>query len=705
MKKLFFLFLFSTFIITLNAKSIDSQKAKIVAKNFYLKQLLQFNQLDHLAELSISETYIYGSENETPLYIFNMKNFGYVIVAGDDALEPVIGYSYNCLFDPVDLNPEFKYILNSYTDQLKFLNKNAIKASKIINDNWNSLLSLKMDEIAPCKTNPVGPLLSCTWNQDDPYNYYCPEDPAGPGGRVYVGCVATAMAQIMYYWRYPIQGSGSKTYYCYPYGSLSANFGDAEYHWDGMVDQSSNAVNLAIAEISYHCAVAVEMDFGPNGSASYSMDALYAAKNNFNYDNSCQYLLREGYSLSAWENMLIEEIDDHCPVYYRGRTTEVGHAFVIDGYEQDEGEVFFHFNFGWDGSGNGFFLLSDAGGWTIDQGMIRNFYPDPEFYPYECGDNLLTSLNGTIEDGSGPQANYENSQSCTWLISPQTESDSISNIKISFIRFDLHESDHLILYDGQSAESNIIGEYTGSEIPAEITSQGNSVLIAFNSDESINSNGWMLEYEAIKPIFCSGTSILNETNDGYISDGSYNFNYSNGATCIWKIEPPNAQSVSLEFISFETEQETDVLKVYDLESSELLGEFSGFELPGVITSQSGRMFVTFSTNGSITYNGWEAYYYSNLTDNAEIITSDAALDVHPNPLTNTLKYSYKSKDCKQFTLCIYNSMGKEVYNNKIEKPSLIHKDELDLSFLKNGIYYLIINSGNQITQNKKIVKF
>ncbi len=161
------------------------------------------------------------------------------------------------------------------------------------------------------------------------------------------------MSMIMHYWRYPLQGSGSNSYYFYPYGTISANFGEANYEWNSMTDVIDNDYIWEIAEIGFHAGVGVEMMYGWDGSGAYSNDVPYALINYFNFQSSVQYLSKNSYPATTWENMMQAELDNLRPMYYAGQSTEGGHAFVCDGYQ---GMNYYHFNFGW----STIFLFTDV---------------------------------------------------------------------------------------------------------------------------------------------------------------------------------------------------------------------------------------------------------------------------------------------------------------------------------------------------------
>jgi len=237
---------------------------------------------------------------------------------------------------------------------------------------WNEILS---GDFSRFGTREISPLLTTNWNQDWPYNQLCPVDNAGPGGHVYAGCVATAMSMVMKYWNWPVTGQGSHGYTAYPYGYQSVSFANTTYLWD----QMPNAISLTndpIARLMYHCGVAVNMDYAPDGSGAQSADAAAALRQYFRYYTGLNYVEKQNYTQTTWDNLLREQLDNVHPLYYSGGGTSGGHAWACDGYQ---GTNYFHFNWGWGGWDNGYFysnaLNTDNGSFNQYQGIIINVHP------------------------------------------------------------------------------------------------------------------------------------------------------------------------------------------------------------------------------------------------------------------------------------------------------------------------------------------
>ncbi len=380
---LIFSFLFSNFNFA-SAKPVDSQTASLVAAHFW--------DTHRPAEAKSAATLVELPFVELPhLHIITVNGTGFVIVAADDCVQPVLAYSFDDPF-PVSLNAELRYWLNGYEEQLSWAVKNNHQATASVADRWNTLLNATIPP-TPLTIADIPALLTTQWDQGSPYNNLCPYDNSGHF-RTVVGCVATAMAMIMKYWNYPTYGQGSNTYHHYLYGDISADFGATTYQWNSMpnfVDQYAFPYEInAVATLSFHCGVAVEMGYGASSGAfvlAYSSSipcAHNAFVNYFKYSPDLVSLSRNGIPDSTWTALIDTEMAHLRPILYCGYDSTGGHAFVLDGADL-EGR--YHFNWGWGGTGNGFYTVDDlsprtggAGGnstytFNLDQGAIFGIQP------------------------------------------------------------------------------------------------------------------------------------------------------------------------------------------------------------------------------------------------------------------------------------------------------------------------------------------
>ncbi len=356
------------------AENIPEPQAALIAKNFYVQKYS--HELNFSGnEISIDLATTKDSGETTLLYIYNINQQGFIIISGWDGTIPVLAFSPFTKYEPEQSQPPaFTELIEGYENEVKYAIENDLEATPEIRREWTDLLSA---ENRGDSGRSVNPLLSTNWNQSCYYNELCPEDagsPSGYCGRVPAGCVALAMAQVMKYWDYPHTGIGSHSYYASPYGTQSADFGNTTYEWDNMPNGVYSS-NLAVATLIYHCAVSVNMQFGPNGSGASTSMSRNSLVNYFNYSPEAQYLNKSNYSNSVWEGMLRENLDFGRPIIYRGQGTG-GHAWVCDGYSADN---YFHMNWGWGGYANGYFYLSNLNpaGYTFtdNQAAIMGIVP------------------------------------------------------------------------------------------------------------------------------------------------------------------------------------------------------------------------------------------------------------------------------------------------------------------------------------------
>jgi len=684
------------------AKKIEPDQARQVGKNFYFERI-NINQSVPFDALVITGEFTV-SENETPVYyIFNI-NAGFIIVTADDRVYPVIGYSFEEPWEEENTPPHVQFWMDGYQgDILQAIEQNYPAGQRIM-EAWERYSSEDPITLSDAPTVDILPLITDVWDQDFPNNAMCPEDPAGSGVHVPVGCVATAMSQIMHYWRYPETGEG---YHCInpiqpQYGMQCADFGNTTYDWSGMLDIPVLECD-PLAILSWHCGISVDMEYDPTGSGAYGHKIAPALRNYFKYASGTSYAQRMSYSATAWSNMIKDDLDQGQPIEYLGTGADGGHAWVCDGYQEPD---YFHMNWGWGGSYNGYFYLTalNPGGSTFNgnQAIAFNIEPDPALYPEFCAGqtDLVTYDFGSLEDGSGPVADYENNANCSWLIAPD---NGVENIDLSFIRFDLASGDEVKVYDGNSAAATLIGTYTGSSLPPVITGTGPEMFVTFTTDGGGTAQGFLAEYKCNLIDFCESSTILTAASAN-LSDGSGSLDYRNSTLCKWYIQPTNAVSVTLDFTSFNTEEIKDKIRIYDLVAGDLLGTFSGnlTTPPTGITSTSGQMIVIWSSNSTIRGVGWDANYTIVVgTEESEAVEN---LYVYPNPATNFLNVKFEATGIQQVKMELISLTGRTIYSEAIGTFGSKIEKQLDLSGLAKGVYILRLTSEKGVSNTKVIVQ-
>ncbi|MBC8486067.1 MAG: C10 family peptidase [Bacteroidetes bacterium] len=706
MKRLLLSLLLISFAGILFANKVELQDAKTVALNAYYQKLNTYHETVNFSDLEINNYYVVNENGETVYYVFNITNNGFIIISAEDAMIPILGYSFETIYSPDNSPENFKSWMKGKAANIIYLRENNVEATIEIANKWNELLDFNCIEFIPKDGGKsIEPLLTCTWDQGHPYNYLCPVNTSGE--KAIVGCVATAMAQIMYYWRYPEQGNGSTSYNWGSYGTITANFGETTYDWDGMVDNPT-LVNLPVALISFHAGVAVHMHYGTNSSGASSDDVPFALKYYFKYSNTCVLTEHQGISQPTWENYVKDELDENCPVYYSGFDPGPplsGHAFVCDGYHSDNT---FHFNWGWGGYMNGWFTLQNAGGFTQQQSIVRNIFPNDAAYPYGCEPDMeRTNLVGSFEDGSGPQENYDPNANCSWLITPQTPEDSVTNITLNFVTLDTENDDVVTIYDGETTSDPVLGTYSGTTTPGDnITSTGNKMLVTFVADgDAVTGSGWRVEYSTSQPDWCSGLQVLTEPT-GAFDDGSGDFWYNNYTTCMWKIQPAYAVGITLTFTEFDTEQVVDEVKIFDASNSQLLATYSGHwtpdSIPDPVFAESGELFITFQTDGAYNGPGWTAEWEIGNIGVDEQNESFGNLKVYPNPANNLLNISFSLDESQSFDIKLLSVTGEVVYVESTNEFSGNYVNTIDLSEIAKGVYFLNLTN-NKGTVNRKVI--
>lgn len=376
--------------ITLMALPVDQTAAKKTASNFAHASLAAVSKTESLELVKATDAY----------YVFNIGDEGFVIISSDDRFRPVIGYSEQGAFPVENPSPEMMYYLDNLSQGRKSALRAGIQQDPAVAQEWKSLLE---GDRMPVRNDLRKSffLMQTRWNQDYPYNKYCPSD---ANGRAYAGCVATAMSQVMNYWKCPTHGYGRHSYVS-SYGELSVDFSAAEYDFDNMPlfvsNMSPDEESDEIALFMYHCGVSVDMMYSASGSGAYSEDVPDAVLKYFGYTNRCRVIYRDSYSLEEFQALLKDQFDLGWPCYYSGTDTGDGggHAFVCDGYDEND---LFHFNWGWSGSGDGFYAIDELNvssyAFNSGQSFIANFVPAEVFPNTAKAPSYLTAIpNGDDE--------------------------------------------------------------------------------------------------------------------------------------------------------------------------------------------------------------------------------------------------------------------------------------------------------------------
>lgn len=322
---------------------------------------------------------------EEPFYIYNNGTRAFVIVAGDDLVEPILGYSDEGAFQTSAMPEQLRGWLQTYADEIAYANEHATAGAGHLNIAPESQLA-PVAASASQYPSAVAPLLQykgekIQWDQNTPFNAECP---SYAGYLCPVGCVATAFGQIMYYHRWPEKGQGgTKTYISDPHNlSQSFNYSAATFDFDKMLPRYyygkySEEQGAEVAKLCHGIGVAVDMQYDPSGSGAYSVYCGDAIVKYFGYDKNIHYAYRDYFTQDEWLDMIKQELSAGRPICYAGSSTSVGHQFVFDGYDASNRV---HINWGWAGMSDGYFALTllspsstgTGGGSVTSGGFIYN---------------------------------------------------------------------------------------------------------------------------------------------------------------------------------------------------------------------------------------------------------------------------------------------------------------------------------------------
>ena len=381
------------------ARTISESEARQVAKSFMIqKQMITASQEITLIRTATARRAPGVNATATQsLYVYNAGDIdaGYVIVSGDDRAMPVLGYSDRGHFDPADVPPALQEWLDFLTSEIESLGN----------------INLPVNGTQPLITAraSISPMIKTQWDQNAPYNSRLKK--TANGDLAVTGCVATAMAQIMNYHKWPSKPSQAIPAYTSSTQSIyMPELPVTTFDWSNMKntyrgDNTGTSVT-AVSTLMLYCAQALEMDFkdGESSSGTYKMANVLPAY--FNYANSAFFIDRVTYNTTDWENKIYSELSAKRPVAYGGSKMSGGHSFVCDGYDGSTG--MFHFNWGWSGSSDGYYLLSSlkpqyqgigssegTEGYIRRQGIVVGITPNSGTTPSDATAMTITELTAS----------------------------------------------------------------------------------------------------------------------------------------------------------------------------------------------------------------------------------------------------------------------------------------------------------------------
>ena len=392
------LYIFITVIlfaaITVSAQQISREVAVQKASAFINKSNPLVKQMLTLAYQADKAATLFSTKGDAYFYVFNRGfNQGFVIVSGDERTpNDILGYSNEGSFDPNNIPPSLKYFLEEYEQQIKYMQENNIQPAKAI---------------ARAPKNNIDYLIKTKWDQGSPYNYYL--------SGCYTGCVATAMAQVMFYWQWPQEATTTIPAYSVYGNSLSgSSLAPTTFEWSKMkLTYNSFDYNddHAVARLMQYAGHAVKMQYSTTGSGAYERDIINAMTNYFGYPKDEQLIYRTGLTSTQWADTIYANLADEIPVIMCGANSGGGHCFICDGYKDGK----YHINWGWSGYSDTYFDLevlapsgtgsgaSGSGGYTSNRSIVTRIHNPNKVIPALPEDSIPLSAE-SVRLYSGAQA-------------------------------------------------------------------------------------------------------------------------------------------------------------------------------------------------------------------------------------------------------------------------------------------------------------
>ena len=414
------LFLFILLANRLLADNVTAEQAHALATDFF-KTNVQTRSTAASPQLQLvwdgEDANTRSAGNFPAFYVFNSTDQkGFVIIAGDDVVMPVLGYSFTNSFVVDGMPSNLKSWMNGLKEQINEARETGLNTSDVVYEAWSGVSDMTTGDV-------VKQYQTAEWDQESPYNTLCPKI---EGTQTVTGCVATAISILMRYHQWPNAGTGTLPAYSYEalvsgakiHQNVSGRTLGHTYAWNDMplqYDRNSSEISKnEVATLMYDCGVMAQSQFNiasAGGTGASTLTAVHGLAEYMNYNKSMLCLRREWYSDAEWIQMLENEIMTVGPVLYGGATlSNEGHQFILDGYTT---ENYFRVNWGWSGHSNGFFLISalnpddqgaggsTGGGFIANQDALFGLKPAKGNSNYQTLLGMLAGKTGSGESYSG----------------------------------------------------------------------------------------------------------------------------------------------------------------------------------------------------------------------------------------------------------------------------------------------------------------
>ena len=553
MKKISLFFLCVLFVATSFAGNfVPVSEARQVAKNFLMSVQTE-------REIAVTDIVLQRTERDAEqnalYYLFSIGNQGFIMIAATDAVAPVLAYSLSDNYD----NDHSNYLEKMYRRNIQGAISDP-SASAV--REWDFYLNYR-----PSRTTyvskMVAPRTTSKWNQEPYYNNYCPAQDPFPYGsnqaqfHVPTGCVATAMAGLLHYYRHPQYGTGVANYQpVYYFRDADNNPVDSivypvqyqdfntEHNFDMMPNEISQHTG-EVAELCWHTGISIGIQYGPSSSSGFSTEAMNAFKNIWGYNQGAQIRNRSNYSAANWSNLIRNELDTRRIIYYSARETDdptVGHAFLLDGYQD--------FN-------------------NVDEVVT---YTDT-IYTFSHLDSVVTYTY---------------------------EIDSLTMDTLSVIPTVTYDSVFLVSH----TDSIITMDTTFSHTLVHVNWGWGGYLNGYFTFEDAHVEGWARSESAFINLYPAGdpeeptdTLIRVRGTRGTISDGPGHKTYQPGTDRYWMISAPDAIRYRLRFDRLETEENGDEIIIYKNGNlNDEVARYSGHSIPQQLNVTADSVMVRFVSN-------------------------------------------------------------------------------------------------------------